>query len=421
MQQYDILIIGAGPAGCAAAIQLGKTDLHVAVIDKAAFPRDKTCGDALSVDVMNQLPMLSEALAEKFKAMAEKVPSWGVTIYSPNANAVEIPFIHNKEEKCGYICKRWDFDHLLFGELEPLSNIDVYEGEAVETITREDGEVHVTTSTQQFKAKMILGADGANSVVSRLLDGPKTIKNHHSAGLRVYYDNVQGFHEKDYIELFFFEQILPGYLWIFPLPDHKANVGIGMLSSEVSKRNVNLREVLNELITTHPRLKDRFANARALETIKGFGLPLGSIKREISGDQFLLLGDAAGLIDPFSGEGIANAIRSGRVAADHLAEAFAASDFSAAFNKAYDKEIYRRMWNEFQVSRTLQKLARAPRLFNFMIKKAHQSKRMKRFIIESLANVEKKKLLTKTISAYRLFVKDGSKSNNKSKPAKTRK
>ncbi|MEJ7821109.1 MAG: geranylgeranyl reductase, partial [Chitinophagaceae bacterium] len=243
-----------------------------------------------------------------------------------------------------------------------------------------------------------IGADGAHSVISRNIGDIKVDKKHHSAGLRIYYEGVSSFHEEGFIELHFFKEILPGYLWIFPLADNKANVGIGMLSSVVAKEKVDLKKVLQKLITTHPNLKDRFKNAKPLETIKGYGLPLGSKKRNISGERFLLAGDAAALIDPFSGEGIANAIRSGRVAADHTIKCFEQKNFSAAFNKTYDKEIYRRMWNEFKISKTLQRIINYPRLFNFVLKRINNSKRLQGVLIEALANVEqKKKLLRKLL------------------------
>ena len=137
-----------------------------------------------------------------------------------------------------------------------------------------------------------------------------------------------------------------------------------------------------------------------METIKGYGLPLGSKKRNISGKGFLLTGDAAALIDPFSGEGIANAIRSGRVAADHALSCFEKRDFSAAFNKNYDKEIYRRMWNEFKISRTLQYLITYKWAFNFAIKKAKQSKYIQQFLIEALASIDKKKKMLRNPGLY---------------------
>jgi flavin-dependent dehydrogenase len=276
----------------------------------------------------------------------------------------------------------------------------------VSKVDNKSNKVIVETNLGTFEAALIIGADGAHSIVSKNLADIQVEKEHYSAGLRVYYENVASFHIENFIELHFFKDILPGYLWIFPLADNKANIGIGMLSSAVSKNKVNLKEVLQRLIATHPSIKERFANARPLETIKGYGLPLGSKKRNISGERFLLTGDAAALIDPFSGEGIANAIRSGRVAADHALKCFERQAFSAAFNKEYDKEIYRRMWGEFKISSLLQKLISYPWAFNFAIKRAQQSKYIQQFLIEALANVEKKKkILFKPGFYYRMLFK----------------
>ena len=120
----------------------------------------------------------------------------------------------------------------------------------------------------------------------------------------------------------------------------------------------------------------------------------------------MLACDASALIDPFSGEEIANAIRSGRVAADHVLKCFEANNFSAAFNKGYDKEIYRRMWGEFKISSLLQKLISYPWAFNFAIKRAQQSKYIQQFLIEALANVEKKKkILFKPGFYFRMLFK----------------
>jgi flavin-dependent dehydrogenase len=183
----------------------------------------------------------------------------------------------------------------------------------------------------------------------------------------------------------------------------RANVGIGMLSSVVSKKKINLKSTLNQLLLSYPVLRERFKHAKPLEYVKGHGLPLGSKKRTLSGERFLLLGDAAGLIDPFTGEGIGNAIRSGRVAADHLKKAFAHQNFSANFNKAYDNEIYQKMWNEFRVSKALQRLCAYPTLFNFVFRKAKQSKYLHDFLIKALADIDQKKQFLNPLFYYRLF------------------
>jgi flavin-dependent dehydrogenase len=187
------------------------------------------------------------------------------------------------------------------------------------------------------------------------------------------------------------------------MTDGRANVGIGMLSSVVSKKRINLKKNLEQLLSSHPILKERFRQAKPLEQVKGHGLPLGSKKRIISGERFLLLGDAAGLIDPFTGEGIGNAIRSGRVAADHLKSNFVQQNFSAHFNKAYDKEIYHKMGKEFKVSRALQTLCSYPTLFNFVFRKAKQSKYLHDFLIKALADIDQKKQFLNPIFYYRLF------------------
>ena len=406
MQKFDVIIVGAGPAGSASAIKMAGSGLNIALLDKADFPRDKTCGDALSVDVINQLAMLSETLRDEFMSSINKMPSYGVKIFSPNHRHVDIPFIYQNEKSCGYISPRMNFDNLLFQHAKKYSNIHVFENCTVTNVIKKDNKVELETSLGKYEANIVIGADGAHSVVNKFLGNVKVEKQHYSAGLRVYYEGVTSFHEENYIELHFFKDILPGYLWVFPLADNKANVGIGMLSSTVSKKKVNLKETLQTLLKTHPHLADRFKNAKPLETVKGYGLPLGSKKRNISGEGFLLTGDAAALIDPFSGEGIANAIRSGRVAAEHVIKCCEEQNFSAVFNKAYDKEIYHRMWKEFKISRTLQTLISYPLLFNFVINRANNSKYLQKFLVEALASVEKKKkLLTKPGFYYRMLFK----------------
>ena len=388
-----MIIVGAGPAGTATAISLQNSGLSVALLDKAVFPRDKICGDALSVDVINQLKILSPLLSKEFHAFDKKVPAYGVRIFSPDGNHVDVPFYYKGEKASGYISQRIAFDHLLIRHLTHVSNVRFFEDCEVISVKCIADSVQLKTNNGTFNAAVIVGSDGAHSVIGKELQPTTLDKKHYSAGLRVYYEGVTSFHPENFIELHFFKNILPGYLWIFPLPNNRANVGIGVLSSVVSKSKIKLRQILDDLITTDDRFKERFRCANALETVKGFGLPLGSRQRKLSGDRFLLTGDAASLIDPFSGEGIANAIRSGRIAASHITNAFQRQDFSASFNLEYDREIYRRMGKELRLSYGLQKLCRYPFLFNFIVKKANNSPYIRQFLIEALANVEKKKSL----------------------------
>ena len=393
---YDVIIIGSGPAGCACTYQLSKSGLTVAIIDKDIFPRDKICGDALSADVVNQLYRMDTNLAETFLKLKPKEASNGIRFFSPNYKSLDISFKNqNHKDAAGFVMKRLDFDAFFAEQIKGFSNITILENHKATEIKYNEEFVTVETDKTTFQAKLIIGADGANSIVKRKLSNNKIDKKHHSAGLRQYYKNVEGMNPNGFIELHFYKEILPGYFWIFPLPGNQANVGLGMLSSEISNQSINLKEKFTELIENHPNLKDRFKNTKPLESVKGFGLPLGSKKKQLSGDRFLLLGDAANLIDPFTGEGIGNAIRSGRIAAEHIEKAFKTKRFNASFNKMYDAKIYQAMWNELRVSKSLQNLLKYPWLFNFLVKKANKNKSVQLLLTSMLDDVDLKKELIK--------------------------
>ena len=117
---------------------------------------------------------------------------------------------------------------------------------------------------------MVLAADGAQSILNKKLTGNVVEKEHFCAGVRQYYSNVKEFHPENHIELHFYKEILPGYLWVFPLPGNQANVGLGMLSSVVSKKKMNLKTELAKLLETEPLLKQRFKDAIPLTEVQGF-------------------------------------------------------------------------------------------------------------------------------------------------------
>jgi geranylgeranyl reductase family protein len=379
MQQTDVCIVGAGPGGVTAALHLANRGIHCTLVDKAFFPRDKVCGDALSGKVVNELRRIDDALPGKLAGSPISLPAWGLQLTAPNGQLLNIPFRAGydppAEAAPGYVTRRTDFDNLLVNEARRRPEITLLEGVHVKTFSFADGYWSLTDASgvPRIRSRLLIAANGAQSAFSRKAGGLGVRPEHHCVGLRAYYRNVAGCHRENFIELHFIEPFLPGYFWIFPLPGGYANVGVGMPSSHIRRGRTNLRATMIDLIATHPVLKARFATAQQVGDVKGYGLPLGSRRRNISGEHYLLVGDAAHLVDPFTGEGISNAMISGRWAAEQAAVALQTGDFSACRLRGYDAAVYRRLGRELQLSYQMQQLLRFPWLFNAVARKAARS------------------------------------------------
>jgi flavin-dependent dehydrogenase len=255
----------------------------------------------------------------------------------------------------------------------------------------------------EVRAPLVVGADGAYSVVARDLGMLQLNAKHYLGAVRGYYRGVTGFEEPGHIELHFVEEALPGYFWLFPMANGLANVGVGMLSREIKRRNVRLKGLLDMLVE-HPRFRDRFAGAERVGKVRGWGLPLGSKPRPMAGDGWMLVGDAASLIDPFTGEGIGNAMVSGLRAAEWAERAHVAGDFSAEFLGGYPADLMQELRQELKLSRTLQRLSRWRWLFNTVIRKGARSPKISGAITYMFDNVDERKKLASPLFYLRLLL-----------------
>jgi len=370
MLKTDIVIIGAGPGGAATALKLSYLDIPCILIDKAEFPRDKVCGDAVSGKVTTLLERLDPDILKRFRALPFHTDVWGIRFVTPNQKKMDIPFhphyVRDPDAAPGYVVRRTDFDNFLIEEVKRRPNIQFFEGYEADEFeeTAEGYQVACSKADLNISAKILIVANGAYSKFSKRVGLHKEVK-HYAAAVRAYYENVEGLVQDNFIELHFIKEYIPGYFWIFPLPNGGANVGLGMRSDYVQKRKVNLRAELQNIIETHPTIKERFAGAQLSGSIKGYGLPLGSKSRSISGDHFMLVGDAAYLVDPLTGEGIGNAFYSGFIAAEQARDCLAAQDFSAETMLAYDKRVDRVLGSEMRLSYKMQGIACYPRLLNW--------------------------------------------------------
>lgn len=373
---------------------LTKNKIKHALIDKDTFPRDKICGDALSGKVVYALNRVKPDVVDQITTNTESyLPSWGISFIAPNGKRLDIPFTTDKtklKQAPGFIATRQDFDSLMV-ENTPSAYCSPFLGVAVKStqitpnrafLEMADG-VHIT-------ADVVVDCSGVRSDLAKD-NGIEMDLNHYCAGLRQYYEGVTGLSDEGYIELHFIDDVLPGYFWIFPMINGRVNVGVGMLSASVSKHKVNLKETLNRIVTTHPSISKRFANAKPMESVKGWGLPLGSKKRQLHFNRLLFCGDAASIIDPFTGEGIGNAMISAKYAADVLKGAIEQNDFSERALKPYTDQVYHHLWPELSMSHQLQKMVKYPWLFNFVANKGLKSNEFKILLTSMFENVDLRK------------------------------
>ena len=362
----DLIIVGAGPAGATMALMLARSGLRVAVIDKERFPRDKVCGDALSGKVVSILRRMPDGVLDAFLETVPKTPSYGIRFVSPGAHILDVPFKPVKEVPPGFICPRREFDGFLVSMLRKHPNIRLIEGEKVVGLTRENGLVTAVTEHGKLTGRMIAGADGVHSTVRSLTGFPRPLRKHLCTGIRAYFEGVRDLHPENYIELIFLKELLPFYFWIFPEVNGRCNAGLAMLQSGISSERVNIGEVFTRIISDHPSIAPRFSGARMTGRAEAQALPLGMRPGPFSGDRLLLLGDAASLVDPFTGEGIGNAMASGEVAARVVKSCFEKGDLSANGLGDYEVQLKRRIGRELRTSGMLQRLAKSPLLFDLV-------------------------------------------------------
>ena len=388
---YDCIVVGGGPGGSTAAAILSKKGKRVLLLEKEKFPRDKTCGDAISG---KSLAVLEELGLVGAVEKADHGEISGVLFSSPNGTVASIPFGKSREHiGKGYTCRRQVYDNLLFQNAK--KGCDVMEGMAATALVKENGKTAgvkakgMDGKEYEFRGKMVIGADSVNSMVAREIRGADVDPAHTCVAYRAYYSGIGGM--AGCLEIHFVKSIMPGYFWIFPLENGIANVGVGMMMEDMKKHGTDLGKAMEDITLNNPLFKERFANAKMVSPLKAWQLPFGSKKRKVHSENVLLVGDAAGLVDPFSGEGIGNAMLSGKIAAEVAYEALVAGDTSELFLARYEERLWNAVWNELSTSYKMQQLGKVEFLLNFVVGKAAKSPKAREAISGTLANKEAKR------------------------------
>jgi geranylgeranyl reductase family protein len=358
--KYDVIILGAGPAGSACALALHNSGLKVAIIDKDSFPREKICGDAIPGKSFKALRTINSKWAEDLLQFTKAQSIHSGHFYTDHSPPISIQWVLP-----AYNSKREDFDNFLVKLVQKETATEFHLSNRVQKVERHSDHVNVLLADgHELQATMLIGCDGANSVAKRIVKGYEGKDRSSAVAVRAYYSDVDGT-EMTGNDVFFSKSIYPGYVWIFPMGNNLYNVGCGYVQHPNAPMNQPLRSLMLELIEKHPDIAPKFKNAKQLNEVKGFSLPLGTSKRSISDERILLCDDAASLVDPFMGHGIDKAMWSGVLAAEQIKKCFAENRFDAVFMKSYDQAVYKKLGPELKSStRQMNTLIRYPWLLN---------------------------------------------------------
>ena len=352
-QKYDcdVLIAGAGPAGSGLAFHLASKGFKVIVAEAEKFPRDKVCGDGVSPISLAELDRMGITQTQQF-ARTNEVKEVGLFIKNdkvliPLSKPDHLPF-HAR------IIPRIELDHWIY-EAAKKAGATYLESCRVVGYSIKPGVAVAALKQEQksfsLKAKIIIGADGSSSTIARQMNGNKPNDEFQLLGLRSYYENVNG--PTNRVDIYFTEESFPGIFWMFPKGPSGANIGMAMVSKTLPVKPSHVKELLISHIQNNKAIRERIGDGEMVGKIQGWPITFFNSKSIISGERIVLVGDAAGLINPLSGDGIQYALLSARWAAETITVCLEKNDFSEHAIQPYRKKIDRELGYDFALSNLL--------------------------------------------------------------------
>jgi flavin-dependent dehydrogenase len=359
MIKTDVCIVGAGPAGASASLMLSKLKIEHYIIDKAIFPRDKTCGDGLILHAYKSLVTLG--LFDAFLTNSKFIHSKNINLYIKTNLKLQLRESEDRDMAISY-GKRIDFDHFLVNELSKQYTTCEF-GSGVKNLEEVAEGIQITLKNgKQLTAKIVVGADGIKSIVSRKLTGFIPDKKKMSTFISAYFNNVKIPLDKA-AEIRLHYHKMPLFFYVFPLANNEVNVSLGGNTQNIFENNINLKDEIESIIKTHPKVAYKFANAEQLGAWRGWGIPYHYKKQKICGNRFLLVGDAAGLANSFYKEGVGTGMMSGIICAQKIATCLKENNFSAAFMSSYKKDLNKEFGKLLRFSEFALKLAKFKAVF----------------------------------------------------------
>jgi geranylgeranyl reductase family protein len=383
---YDALVVGGGPGGAATAFHLAGAGARVLLCEKQTYPRDKVCGDGLTPRAVRALDGMG--LRQEYQTWSRSV---GLKVHG-GGHVVELPWPELSDyPSFGLARPRTDLDQLLARTavkagaelweatevLEPLVEGGLVRG----AVVRRDGE-----EPQPVRAEAVVAADGASSRFAQALGLRRDEQRPIGVAIRQYYRS-----ERDtdpwidsYLELRRGDDLLPGYGWVFPLADGTVNVGVGLLNTSAHFRNINYRRLLTQWVpTVGPEWG--FTPEDAVGKPRSHPLPMGANRHPPVHRGVLFVGDAAGLVNPFNGEGIDYALESGELAAQATLDMLESGDRSRLL--AYRAALEQRFGSYFAVGRLFVRLIGDPRFMKLATRHGLPHPTLMKLVLKLLANL----------------------------------
>ena len=401
--EHDVLIIGGGPSGSSCAYWLAECGYDVLVIEKKRFPREKTCGDGLTPRSVKQLQDMGvdSALTGHHRYEGLRSIAFGRTL------ELEWPK-HPDFPSYGYVVTRHDLDQLVCERAEKAGAVVRQGTEALEPVM-EGGllrgaivKAKGRDEHQGIRGKYIVVADGANSRFGRALGTSRDKGYPLGMAIRGYFNSPR--HSDPMIESHLDlkdrnGKNLPGYGWIFPVGDGRINVGVGLLSTFNQWKAVNTTHLMEAFVETAPESWG-ISTESACGPATGGRLPMGFSVGPKIGPTFLVVGDAAGAINPFNGEGIAYAYETGRLAADCIDLALKTNDSLAL--QRYPTELEATYGLYYKVARAFVKIIGRPELMRMLASTGMRNRSLMEWVLRIMSNMLRPDEIGPAEAAYKM-------------------
>jgi geranylgeranyl reductase family protein len=390
----DVLVVGAGPGGAAAAYHLARHGVDVTIVDRASFPRDKVCGDGLTPRAVAAMDRMGLALTGESFA-----PANGLRTYGAGGTVIDLPWPRLRSwPDVGFVARRADFDHLLvrratdagarlFEGVEatgPLLDGAWVAGATVRPVDGRDGAGR--GGTVEVRARYVIAADGHASRIAGAAGVKRIPTKAMGIAARRYYRSARPFEPilESFLDLRAGGRTMPGYGWIFFLPDGTLNVGAGLLNTFKSFKDVSAKRVFDVFVGGLPP-EWGITEENALGPARSGPLPTGFNRAPLAVPGMLLVGDAAGAINPFNGEGISGAMESGEVAAELVVDALARDRPGIAAQ--YPSVLRARYGKYYSVATVFARMIGNPLFLRTAVTYGVPRKRLMAFLLRLMANL----------------------------------